>query len=85
MLFQDGAQVCDQTPCSIVARPAETLELVARKGTATGRIKVLAQREQRVTIRLTAPANGPKPRSGERLCERYSEELGIKIAVKCPD
>jgi serine/threonine-protein kinase len=85
VLFKDGAQVCDLTPCDVLAKPEETLELVARKGTAAGRIKVIAQREQRVTIRLSTPASGPKPPPQERLCERYSEDLGIKITVKCPD
>jgi hypothetical protein len=85
VLFKDGAQVCDATPCEVLAKPDETLELVARKGPALGRTKVIAQRDQRVTIRLSTPASGTKPPPQERLCERYSEELGIKITVKCPD
>jgi eukaryotic-like serine/threonine-protein kinase len=85
VLFKDGAQVCDATPCEVLAKPEETLELVARKGPAQGRTKVIAQRDQRVTIRLSTPASGPKPAPQERLCERYSEDLGIKITVKCPD
>jgi hypothetical protein len=80
MLSKDGFQVCDKTPCEVTAAPNETLELEATKGGLSGKAKVLAQRDQNVSIKLVgAPVKkGPaKP----RLCE--VELDGIKILRPC--
>ena len=90
VLFKDGAQVCDRTPCEVMAELDETLQLEAKRGPATGKTKVLAQREQKVNITLAYPAVAPRPAPPPRpveqpkLCERYDEKLGIKIAAPCP-
>ena len=80
MLSKDGFQVCDRTPCEVIAAPNETLELEATRDGLTGKAKVLAQRDQNVTIKLAGAAvkKGPaKP----RLCE--VEVDGIKILRPC--
>jgi hypothetical protein len=89
VLFKDGAQVCDRTPCEVLADPDETLELEARKGVARGKLKVLAQNEQKVTITLVAAPPVPRAQptretAAPRICERFDPVLGIKIAVPCP-
>jgi len=90
VLFKDGAQVCDRTPCEVMAALNETLQLEAKRGPATGKTKVLAQREQKVSITLAYPAvaprrpPAPRPPNQPKLCERFDENLGIKIATPCP-
>lgn len=55
-----GFQVCDQSPCDVLAQPNEATDLSAEKGDARGSAKVLAQREQTVTIKLAkGPAAAP--------------------------
>jgi eukaryotic-like serine/threonine-protein kinase len=78
-LTKDGFQVCDKTPCEVLAAPNETLELEATKDTLSGKAKVLAQRDQNVTIKLAGAVKkaAPKP----RLCE--VEVDGIKILRPC--
>ena len=61
-----GFQVCDQSPCDVLAQPNEATDLSAEKGDARGRAKVLAQREQTVTIKLAkGPAAPPPPGPGK--------------------
>jgi len=81
---KNGFQVCDSTPCEVLADVNETLELAATKGTLRGRAKVLAQRDQRVQIALAAPAAPPKPSNapGTRLCEVLVGDL--KVLRPCP-
>jgi eukaryotic-like serine/threonine-protein kinase len=84
-VLKDGFQVCDTTPCEVTATPNETLELEASKGPLKGKAKVLAQRDQNVTIKLAGAAAGAKvsgksPKA-ERLCEL--EVDGIKILRPC--
>jgi serine/threonine protein kinase len=83
-LLKDGFQVCDRTPCEVTAAPNETLELEAVKGAQKGKAKVLAQRDQSVSIKLLG-GTGPKPSNkspkDERLCE--VEVDGIKILRPC--
>lgn len=82
ILLKNGFQVCDQTPCEVLAGPAETVEFQALKGSLKGTAKVLAQRDQKVSIKLLgAPASaGPKP-AAQRLCE--VEVDGLKILRAC--
>jgi eukaryotic-like serine/threonine-protein kinase len=82
ILMKNGFQVCDTTPCEVLATPAETLEFQAVKGALKGSAKVLAQRDQKVTIKLQAAATSaaPKP-AGQRLCE--VEVDGLKILRAC--
>ena len=81
-LLKNGFQVCDATPCEVLAAPAETLEFQALKGPLKGSAKVLAQRDQKVTIKLVGPlgATPPKP-TGQRMCE--VEVDGLKILRAC--
>jgi eukaryotic-like serine/threonine-protein kinase len=79
-LMKNGFQVCDTTPCEVTAGINETLELSGEKGPLKGKAKVLAQKDQKVTIKLTAPvAATPK---GPRMCE--VEMDGLKILRPCP-
>ncbi len=76
-VMKNGFQVCDTTPCQVTASPNETLELSGEKGTLRGKAKVLAQKDQRVLIKLAAPVAAPaKP-----LCE--VEVDGLKILRPC--
>jgi len=82
VLMKNGFQVCDATPCEVLATPAETLEFQAVKGALKGTAKVLAQREQKVTIKLLGPATSAPPKAaGERMCE--VEVDGLKILRAC--
>jgi len=82
ILLKNGFQVCDQTPCEVLAAPSETLEFQATKGGLKGSAKVLAQRDQRVSIKLVAApvSAAPKP-AAQRLCE--VEVDGLKILRAC--
>ena len=81
-LLKNGFQVCDATPCEVLAAPAETLEFQAVKGALKGSAKVLAQRDQKVTIKLVGPSAAPpaKP-AAARMCE--VEVDGLKILRAC--
>jgi eukaryotic-like serine/threonine-protein kinase len=76
---KNGFQVCDATPCEVTASINETLELQGEKGSLKGKAKVLAQKDQKVTIKLVPPAAAPK---GPRMCE--VEMDGLKILRPCP-
>jgi serine/threonine-protein kinase len=97
ILLKNGFQVCDSTPCDVLVKPDETLELEARKGTLRGFAKVLAQQDQHVTIALgQAPAARTRPAArppkagapaagstaGGRMCEVDVD--GLKILRPCP-
>jgi hypothetical protein len=62
-----------------MAAPNETLELEATKDTLSGKAKVLAQRDQSVSIKLAGAVK--KATSKPRLCE--VEVDGIKILRPC--
>ncbi len=83
-LLKNGFQVCDSTPCEVLATPNETLEFQAAKGPLKGTAKVLAQRDQKVTIKLNA-ASAPQPPKHDapasRMCE--VEVDGLKILRAC--
>jgi eukaryotic-like serine/threonine-protein kinase len=82
ILLKNGFQVCDRTPCEVLATPAETLEFQAVKGALKGTAKVLAQRDQKVTIKLNSTAvSAPAKPAGQRLCE--VEVDGLKILRAC--
>lgn len=78
-LMKNGFQVCDTTPCEVTADVNETLELQGEKGALKGKAKVLAQKDQKVTIKLAAPVAAP---TGPRMCE--VEMDGLKILRPCP-
>ncbi len=75
-LTKNGFQVCDATPCEVIADLNETLELEAAKGALKGKTRVLAQRDQKVAMKLVGPGKPPK-----RLCE--VEVDGLKILRPC--
>ena len=82
ILLKNGFQVCDATPCEVLATPAETLEFQAVKGALKGTAKVLAQRDQKVTIKLLgAPMAAPPKSTAQRMCE--VEVDGLKILRAC--
>lgn len=84
---KDGFQVCDAAPCEVVVKSGDAVTLTAEKGPATGEAKVLAQKDQAVSIVLRAPKAvvprpQPKPKdTGPALCEVMVE--GIKILRPC--
>jgi serine/threonine-protein kinase len=78
-LMKNGFQVCDATPCEVMASVNETLELAGEKGSLKGKAKVQAQKDQRVSIKLAAPVAAP---SRPRMCE--VEMDGLKILRPCP-
>jgi hypothetical protein len=74
---KNGFQVCDQTPCEVLAEPNENVELEAVKGSLRAKARVLAQRDQKVTMKLVGQARNNAP----RLCE--VEVDGLKILRPC--
>jgi serine/threonine-protein kinase len=87
VLFKNGFQVCDSTPCTLEAQQDEGMELEGQKGALKGTLRVLAQRDQSVNIVLQA-APASVNRSAKRaapkakLCEVVVE--GLKILRPCP-
>jgi len=85
LLFKNSFQVCDSTPCDITADLNEAMELEGRKGTFKGTLRVLAQRDQSVSIvLLPAPPVARKPKSSDskaKLCEVVVD--GLKILRPC--
>jgi eukaryotic-like serine/threonine-protein kinase len=83
-LTKDSFQVCDATPCDVVVDRKEGVTLDAVKGALRGQTKILALKDQTVTIDLKAPqikrAAEPKP-AAERMCE--VEINGLKILRPC--
>jgi hypothetical protein len=75
-ITKNGFQVCDETPCQVLAALNETLELEAEKGALRAKARVLAQRDQKVSMKLVGQA---RPRT--RLCE--VEVDGLKILRPC--
>jgi serine/threonine protein kinase len=78
-VMKNGFQVCDATPCQVNATVNEPLELAAQKDTLTGKAKVLAQKDQTVTIKLVAPVKAP---ATPRLCEVEVAD-GLKVLRPC--
>ncbi|MEI9953830.1 MAG: serine/threonine-protein kinase [Pseudomonadota bacterium] len=86
ILLKNSFQVCDATPCEVLTTHGETLEFQAVKGALKGTAKVLAQRDQKVMIKLlatpgAAPAGAPRRPAPERMCE--VEVDGLKILRAC--
>ena len=85
LLLKDGFQVCDSTPCTLDAQQDEAMQLEARKGNARGISRVLAQRDQSISIVLAAVptlSNRPAKSSKTKLCEITLD--GLKILRPCP-
>ncbi len=90
VIMKDGFQVCEASPCEVIAAPNETLELTAELGKRKGAKKVLAQKDQAIAIKLKKPrvrkpriTKPPPVKLKNRLCEK--EVDGIKILVHCGD
>ena len=77
-VMKNGFQVCDATPCQVNAAPNEQLELSAKKDAMSGKAKVLAQKDQKVTIKLAAPV-----KAAPRMCEVDGVD-GLKVWRACP-
>jgi eukaryotic-like serine/threonine-protein kinase len=82
-LTKGGFQVCEVTPCEVTAGVNEALELLAEKGALKGKAKILAQKDQRVTIKLLAPVAAPAVKPAKPQCEVMVGDL--KILRDCPD
>lgn len=88
LIEKEGFQVCESSPCEVLAERDEALTLTARLGQRVGTAKVLAQRDQNVSITLSAPpARKPKPSENkappqQQLCEVNVD--GLKILRPCP-
>jgi hypothetical protein len=81
VLLKGGFQVCDKTPCEVLAPRNESLSLEARKDKLRGTAKVLAQSDQTVTIKLAAPSNG---RAAQPCYQEVIEgELKVMKPVPC--
>jgi hypothetical protein len=76
-VMKNGFQVCDATPCEVNAAPNEPLELTAKKDALSGKAKVLAQQDQKVTIKLFAPV-----KAQPRMCEVEGVD-GLKVWRAC--
>ncbi len=86
VLEKDGFQVCDQTPCDVELEAGDAAEFVAVLGARKGSAKVLAQKDQTVTIALPAPPSPrPQPRKPpqRKMCEVMVG--GLKILRECPE
>jgi eukaryotic-like serine/threonine-protein kinase len=87
VVTKDGFQVCDSTPCEVTAAPSETLTLEAKKGSLRGSAKVLAQRDQKIEIKLRGGSSSkPAQTGGEKPClrERMQGDIKIVEVVPCP-
>ena len=58
VVTKEGFQICDTTPCEIDVQRDDRLTLEAKKDKLKGSAKVLANNDQTVNIKLTAPTNG---------------------------
>jgi serine/threonine-protein kinase len=86
VLFKNGFQVCDTTPCEIDLTPNESVTLEAKKGALKGSAKVLAQHDQNVEIKLSAPATGHAKPPQKVWCYREVQKGEMKTLEKfrCP-
>jgi serine/threonine-protein kinase len=80
-----GFEVCDAAPCEVQVPLGEAVTLSAELGRARGEAKVLAQKDQTVSITLLKAAgagrpSGPQPKASA-LCEVLVD--GIKILRPC--
>ncbi len=81
-MSKDGFEVCEATPCEVLAAPNETFTLEAKKGAMKGSSKVLAQKDRTIKIKLTRPrVRRPPPSGGQKLCEVDVD--GLKILRPC--
>jgi len=78
VVLKGGFQVCDTTPCEVLASRNESLSLEAKKDKLKGSAKVLAQSDQTVTIKLAAASGNGKAQP----C--YQEVLEGEIKVMKP-
>ncbi len=83
ILEKDGFQVCDETPCEVELDEGDAAEFQASLGGRKGSAKVLAQKDQSVTIVLHgAPPPRPRPAPAKKMCEVMVG--GLKILRECP-
>jgi serine/threonine-protein kinase len=88
IVFKNGFQVCDKSPCEVMSVPNETLEIQAHSDQLRGSAKVLAQRDQTVTIKLetqkttkivsTKPPKQPGKKNLVRCMREVERPNGLK-------
>jgi len=81
VVLKDGFQVCDASPCDVLVEPGKGVTLSAKLGSKIGAAKVMAQREQSVTIALGGGGTRPQTPTQPSLCE--VEVDGLKILRPC--
>jgi len=79
VVLKDGFQVCDASPCDLDVEPDAAVTLVAKKGAHAGQAKVLAHKDQTVSITLRAPTK--RAPAEKKLCEVTVD--GLKILRPC--
>ncbi len=81
-LFMNGAQVCDSTPCKVLVKRDEVVELMAEHGGRKAKRKVMAQKDQTVKLELKKKViRGPAPK---KMCTAEVMRDGIKVFVDVP-
>jgi serine/threonine-protein kinase len=85
VVTKNDFQACNTTPCEIKVSPGEAVTLVAKKANLIGTTKILAQKDQAVTIELKAPIAHVKPpgKAAQRMCE--VDVGGLKILRPCKE
>jgi eukaryotic-like serine/threonine-protein kinase len=84
VLFKDGFQVCDQTPCNVEVERDSQLSLEAKKGALRGATRVLAQRDQSVRISLSGSGVSRGSSSAKDCWETVETEDGLKLPRRIP-
>jgi hypothetical protein len=80
-LFMNGAQVCDSTPCEVLVKVDQVVELRAELDGQKAERKVLAQRDQVVSLELKKKAAPVAPR---KMCTAEVMRDGIKVFIDVP-
>ena len=78
---KDGFQVCDSTPCEVQLDEGAAVQLEASLGNRRGETKVLAHKDQSVTIALRASGNKASAAPKQKLCE--VNVGGLKVLRPC--
>ena len=81
VVFMNGAQVCDSAPCEVLVKPDQVVELRAELNGQKAERKVLAQRDQSVSLELKKKTVGSAPK---KMCTAEVMRDGIKVFIDVP-